>query len=75
MIGNGDVYNDQNERVIDGTKESDNSVANKISTTLTIGSVSQILQVMFKEFSVLAVSLTNFWTHLNLKAVLLLSLC
>ena len=75
MIGNGDVYNDQNERVIDGTKESDNSVANKISTTLTIGSVSQILQVMFKEFSVLAVSLTNFWTHLNLKAVLSLSLC
>jgi len=58
----------ENERVIDGTKESDYSVANKISTTLTIGSVSQILQVMFKEFAVLAVSLTNFWTHL--KAVL-----
>jgi len=38
MLGNGDVFNDQNERIIDGTIEKSNS-NNKITTTLTIGAI------------------------------------
>ena len=41
MIGNEDVYDDENRRIIDGTTESDAyGVSNQISASLTIGSVS-----------------------------------
>ena len=43
MIGNEDVYDDKNERIIDGTTASDAGVPNQISASLTIGSVSTAL--------------------------------
>ena len=41
MIGNEDVYDDENRRIIDGTTKSDaRGVPNQISASLTIGSVN-----------------------------------
>ena len=40
MVGNGDVFNEDNERIIDGTVNTDYSDATKITSTLTIEKVS-----------------------------------
>ena len=44
MIGNGDVYDGQNQ-IIDGTTASDTGVANQISASLTIGNVSNCFTI------------------------------
>ena len=45
MIGNGDVYDGQNQ-IIDGTTASDTGVANQISASLTIGNVSNCFTIL-----------------------------
>ena len=45
MIGNGDVYDGQNQ-IIDGTTASDTGVANQISASLTIGNVSNCFTIV-----------------------------
>ena len=40
MVGNGDVFNEDNERIIDGTVNIDYSDPTKITSTLTIQKAS-----------------------------------
>ena len=70
MVGNGDVYNDDNQRIIDGTKDS-SKTASEISTTLTITDVSfshrsikYFLSALAKKCAARHLSSVAIWTRL-----------